>query len=103
MRAVIYCRVSTEAQEREGTSLDSQEDACRKYVLEQGYDLVGMEREAATGASVDRPGLGRLRERIRSRGADVLVAYALDRLSRSQNHVGILDDECQRHGARLEF
>lgn len=28
MRAAIYCRVSTEDQEREGTSLDSQLEAC---------------------------------------------------------------------------
>ncbi len=28
MKAAIYCRVSTEDQEREGTSLDSQLEAC---------------------------------------------------------------------------
>ena len=31
MRAVIYSRVSTDAQERDGTSLDTQEDSSREY------------------------------------------------------------------------
>lgn len=31
MKAAIYCRVSTEGQERDGTSLQTQMEACRKY------------------------------------------------------------------------
>ncbi len=30
-RAAIYCRVSTEGQGQDGTSLDTQMDACLKY------------------------------------------------------------------------
>ena len=37
MRAAIYCRVSTSAQEEDGTSLTTQEAACRKYASEHGY------------------------------------------------------------------
>jgi site-specific DNA recombinase len=103
MRAIVYCRVSTDAQEREGTSLQTQEEACRHYANARGYTIVAVERDTLSGAVLERSGLGRLRELIRTRRADVLVAYSLDRLSRSQNHIGILDDECQRHGARLEF
>ena len=103
MYAIIYCRVSSEGQERDGTSLETQEAACRRYVQQHGYDLVRVERDTGSGALLDRPALARAREAIRSGDASVLVAYALDRLSRSQNHVVVLDDECQRHGARLEF
>lgn len=32
LRAVVYSRVSTDAQERDGTSLDTQERASQEYV-----------------------------------------------------------------------
>ena len=35
--------------------------------------------------------------------ADVIVAYAVDRLSRSQNHIGILFDEFETTGVTLAF
>jgi DNA invertase Pin-like site-specific DNA recombinase len=37
-RAAIYVRVSTGAQE-EGSSLQSQEAACRSFAAERGYDV----------------------------------------------------------------
>ena len=33
----------------------------------------------------------------------MVVAYAVDRLSRNQNHIGVLFDEVEQTGARLEF
>ena len=33
----------------------------------------------------------------------MVVAYAVDRLSRNQNHIGVLFDELERAGARLEI
>jgi site-specific DNA recombinase len=43
MKAAIYCRVSTERQEQDGTSLQTQLEACRKYCearrYEVGYEL----------------------------------------------------------------
>ncbi|MDA0353823.1 MAG: recombinase family protein, partial [Chloroflexi bacterium] len=40
---------------------------------------------------------------LRRGEADVVVAYAVDRLSRNQNHIGVLFDEVQQAGAVLEF
>ena len=37
VRALIYSRVSTDAQERDGTSLDTQERACREYAQAKGW------------------------------------------------------------------
>ena len=103
MRAVIYCRVSTDAQERDGTSLESQEEACRAYAAVHGYALITVERDSESAATLDRPGLRRVRELVQDDHVDVLLAYTLSRLSRMQNHIGVLDDECQRYGVRLEF
>lgn len=103
MRAIVYSRVSTDAQERDGTSLDTQERACLDFARSQGWHVVDTVRDAASGFSLDRPGIECVRRVLRDGGADVLLAYAVDRLSRNQNQIGVLFDEIQQAGARLEF
>ena len=39
MKAAIYCRVSTEDQKSEGTSLQTQREACRDYCQGKVYDM----------------------------------------------------------------
>jgi site-specific DNA recombinase len=57
-----------------------------------------------TGAEYrERPGLSALRQQVRTRAADVVLAHALDRISRNQAHLAILAEEVEDHGARLEF
>jgi site-specific DNA recombinase len=67
MKAGIYCRVSTEDQEREGTSLDSQVSACLAKARELGCETPGdyVFKEAWTGADTDRPKLNELRDLIK--------------------------------------
>ncbi len=61
-------------------------------------------RDVHTGAEFhERPCLRALRAVIRAGGIDVVLCHSLDRLSRRQVHVAILADECERHGARLDF
>ena len=102
-RAVAYSRVSTDAQERDGTSLDTQDRACLEYAGERGWSVLESIRDAASGFTLDRPGIERLRVLLRQGAVDVVVAYAVDRLSRNQNHIGVLFDEVEQAGARLEF
>ncbi|MGE4055307.1 MAG: recombinase family protein [Vicinamibacterales bacterium] len=66
MRAIVYCRVSTDAQERDGTSLDTQERACLDFARKQGWRVVEAIRDAASGFSLDRPGIERVRELLRA-------------------------------------
>ncbi len=103
MRAILYSRVSTDAQERDGTSLDTQERACLHYAREQRWHVVETVRDAASGFSLDRTGIERIRQLLRASVVDVVIAYAVDRLSRNQNQIGVLFDEVQQAGARLEF
>jgi hypothetical protein len=37
VKAVVYSRVSTDAQERDGTSLDTQEKTCVEYAQGKGW------------------------------------------------------------------
>jgi DNA invertase Pin-like site-specific DNA recombinase len=40
MRVIVYSRVSTDAQERDGTSLDTQERACLDFARQQDWRVV---------------------------------------------------------------
>src|SRR5438270_915396 len=67
IRAATYVRVSTTSQETDGTSLGTQEAACRRYAEEHGLavDESAVYREIHTGGQIwERPELTRLREGI---------------------------------------
>lgn len=103
-RAMIYVRVSTSSQEEDGTSLATQEERCRQFATERGYRIADVVSDTWTAAEYrQRPGLSELRERVRAGLVDVVLAYALDRLSRNQAHLYIIAEEFEAHGARLEF
>lgn len=103
IRAVVYSRVSTDAQEREGTSLDTQERESIEYAKANGWILIESLKDACSGSTLDRPGIERLRLLLRQGVVDVVVAYAVDRLSRNQNHIGVLFDDVEQAGAQLQF
>ena len=84
--ALIYCRVSTEDQEKEGTSLHTQLEACLKYCHEKGYQVARKFTETYSGLTLERPELAKLRDAIRGNEVDVIVVYCLDRLSRNATH-----------------
>ncbi len=104
-QAAIYCRVSTAVQQ-EGTSLDTQEAACHTFATARGYavDADHIYREVHTGGELwERTRLTALREAVRRGEVQAVIAYAVDRLSREQAHLFILDDEATRAGAELLF
>src|SRR4051794_2517660 len=94
----IYCRVSSAGQEG-GYSLDTQERACRDYATEHGLAVANAVREIWSGADRRRPQLDTLFDRLLP--GDVVLAYALDRLSRSQVDTAILIDRIEAAGATL--
>ena len=103
MRAAVYCRVSTEDQEREGTSLQSQLDACMKKAKELGFE-VSQDRallETYSGLSLQRPKLALLREWVESKEIEAVIIYTLDRLSRDPVHTVVLEDQLERKRVQL--
>ena len=98
MEAAIYCRVSTEDQEREGTSLESQREACLKKAHEIGFrvDEKDIYAEAFSGLTLERPRLTQLRGAVRSGDVQAVIAYCLDRLSRDPVHFIILQEELEK-------
>jgi site-specific DNA recombinase len=100
--AAVYCRVSTDSQEREGTSLKTQLEHCLKYCHDKGYDATYQFSETYSGLSLERTELDNLRELIRNERVDIVVCYSLDRLSRDPGHGVIITQEMEKHNVKLE-
>lgn len=101
-KALIYSRVSTQAQKDDGTSLVSQTEACTAYATQNGFTIIRTLNEVYSGAYFhDRPLLNEMRDGIRRGLYDVIVFYAIDRLSRNVAHLAILADECERYNVSL--
>jgi len=102
MKAAIYCRVSTDNQEREGTSLQTQLENCLNYCRNKGYDVSYRFSEAYSGLSLERLELNKLRELVRTEAIDVVICYSLDRLTRDPGHGVIITQELEKHCVTLE-
>jgi site-specific DNA recombinase len=101
-QALIYCRVSTGHQETEGTSLESQEVACRKQAQELGYEVARVYHEVYSGAELfDRPELTRLRQDIRTGEYQAVLVFVVDRITRKQGTIGYLLLEFEKAGVEL--
>jgi len=84
-KACIYVRVSTEAQEAEGYSLDEQERLCKAAIESKEWEYTRTYCDGGfSGKTVDRPALQEMFKDVRSGLVDAVMIYKLDRLSRSQ-------------------
>lgn len=101
-RCVVYCRVSSTGQE-DNSSLQTQEADCRAYAEQHGWTVAQVYREVHTGRDLfERPQLTLLREAMRRREFDVLLVWALDRLSRKQTHQGLILSEAEYAGVEWD-
>jgi site-specific DNA recombinase len=83
LRAVIYARYSSELQS--DTSVDDQVRLCRDLIERHGWAYFHVYADRAiSGASTLRPGYQRLLEDARAHRFEIVVAEALDRLTRDQ-------------------
>lgn len=100
MRAIIYARYSSDQQS--AASIDDQLRLCRERVTREGWTLQQVYRDAAiSGASSLRPGYQAVLECARGAECDIVVAEALDRLSRDQEDVAALFKRCRFAGVRI--
>ena len=102
-RAAIYSRVSSQTQASEDrVSLGEQEEACRAYCEQRGYEVAATYQEIGTGASRRRPQFQAMLSEARAGHFDVLIAWKLDRLSRGVLPVGDLMAAVQPYGVGVE-
>lgn len=103
MKAVIYTRVSTEDQAKEGVSLEAQATKARAYCTAMELEIVGEFTDEGISGSKSlqtRPGLAYAMETACREGA-ALVVYSLSRLSRSTALTIELGAKLEKSGADL--
>ena len=84
-KAGLYMRVSTEDQAREGFSLQEQKERLESFCKFKGYEIVDYYTDAGISAKTGnfRPEFERLKEDIKNKRINTLVALKLDRITRS--------------------
>src|SRR6266481_8158209 len=103
--AAIYARVSSE-QQREANTIASQTASLIEFA--QGHDLEVpkewvFEDDGYSGATLERPGLERVRDLAAEGQIRVVLAYSPDRLSRKYAYQILLIEELARHGVETLF
>lgn len=104
-RALVYPRVSTLGQEKNGKNLDGQIDEIRdyckrkKYSFDEEHDIY---RDIVSGARTDRVGYYRLLARLEREDAGVIVAWNVSRLGRNSLDGAWLMVKAKEHGFRIE-
>ncbi len=85
-RVVLYARYSTDMQSE--ASVEDQLRLCRERATREGWSVVDSYSDRAiSGASLIRPGIQSLMEDANRRQFDIVLAEAMDRLSRDQEDI----------------
>ena len=94
----LYLRVSTEDQAREGFSLPEQKERLEMFCKFKNYEIVDYYEDAGISAKTGnyRPEFERLKEDIKAKKVNTIVALKLDRITRSiydwENLMTFLDE-----------
>jgi site-specific DNA recombinase len=101
----IYARVSSERQKEQET-IASQTALLLEHAASQNWTVPAEWQfldEGYSGASLVRPNLDRLRDRVAEGQVDTVLVLSPDRLSRKYAYQILLSEEFHRHGAELVF
>ena len=100
MRAAIYARYSSDNQK--DASIEDQVRLCRAWLKAQGHEKATVyDDRAISGATMLRPGIQSLLTECMAGNVDIVVAEALDRISRDQEDIAGIFKRLTFAGVRL--
>ncbi len=101
---IIYCRVSSIKQLKEGDGLKGQEKRCRDYAAVQGYRLLRVfYEEAITGGIAERPAMQQMLDFLAAQsGETIVIVDDLKRFARDVESHFDLKVAIYQRGGRLE-
>src|SRR5215213_7883092 len=101
-RAILYARVSTDEQARSGYSLAQQIEALREHAASEGYEVLEeVVDPGQSGASLERPGMDRVRDLVREGGVGIVLDQDRDRFAREPAYQYLLRREFEEYGCTI--
>lgn len=99
--AVLYIRIATNS--NNASEIETQRNKCEQYIRERSYIHAGSYvDEGASGLTLNRPAIDRLRADAAAGKFDKIVVFDLARISRNAHAVRLFMDEMQAHGISVE-
>ena len=100
IKVAIYARFSSAMQSE--ASIEDQLRICRERAEREGWTVTEIFTDmAVSGASMQRPGVQRLMDQASRGSFDIIIAEALDRLSRDQADVATMFKRLSFDGVRI--
>lgn len=102
-KVAIYCRVSTDIQAREGFSLEEQEERLRALCIYKQYNIIDVYVDAGISAKdTNRPQFQRMMNDVKLGRVNRILAFKLDRITRSIIDLEKLVKELEENKCSLE-
>ena len=95
MKYIIYCRKSSESEDRQEKSIDSQERELLMIAEKQNLTIVKILKESQSAKKVGRPLFNELIQMLSTGKADGVLCWKLDRLSRNPIDTGYVQSLLQ--------
>lgn len=96
MRYILYCRKSTDTEDKQVKSLESQEKEMMDYAAQNGLEVSRILQESQSAKSEGRPVFATLLAAMQTGEADAVLCWKVDRLARNMADAGRLIDLLQR-------
>ncbi|WCR18588.1 recombinase family protein [Paracoccus alcaliphilus] len=100
LRVAIYARFSTDKQR--DASIEDQIDSCRDLAAREGWEVSATYHDRAiSGASMFRPGIEALQRDAKAGKFDIVLAEAMDRLSRKLADIAKFHERMEHLGIEI--
>lgn len=96
MKYIIYCRKSTDTEDKQVLSLDSQENELVRLAETNNLEVVGILRESMSAKSEGRPIFNQVLDMVAKGKVDGIICWKLDRLARNFIDGGKIIDMLQK-------
>jgi site-specific DNA recombinase len=83
MRYIIYCRKSTDTEDKQVLSLESQENELNTIAQKENLNILKVFKESRSAKSPDRPVFNEMMKMLAEGKADAILCWKIDRLTRN--------------------
>jgi len=96
MKYIIYCRKSTDSEDRQVMSLESQENEMLQIAKKNNLEILEILHESKSAKSLGRPVFAKMMDTIQKGKAQGIICWKLDRLARNFVDGGLIIDCLQK-------